>query len=57
MTQCIRTLAPPKGRGGMLSGRLKYIIKKKNKYQDVKSGDNISRIVKAVGGFMEQSKR
>ncbi len=29
MTQCLRTLASPKGRGGMLSGRLKYIIKKK----------------------------
>jgi hypothetical protein len=28
MTQCLRTLASPKGRGGMLSGRLKYIIKK-----------------------------
>jgi hypothetical protein len=27
-TQCLRTLASPKGRGGMLSGRLKYIIKK-----------------------------
>jgi hypothetical protein len=28
-TQCLRTLASPKGRGGMISGRLKY-IKKKN---------------------------
>jgi hypothetical protein len=29
--QClrIRTLVPPKGRGGMYSGRLKYTIKKK----------------------------
>jgi hypothetical protein len=28
---CLRTLVPPKGRGGMLSGRLKYIIYKKFK--------------------------
>jgi hypothetical protein len=27
--QCLGTLVPPKGRGGMSSGRLKYIILKK----------------------------
>ncbi len=26
--QCLQTLVPPKGRGGMYSGRLKYTIKK-----------------------------
>ncbi len=26
--QCLRTFVPPKGRGGMYSGRLKYTIKK-----------------------------
>jgi hypothetical protein len=28
--QCLRTLVPPKGRGGMSFGRLKYIIKKRS---------------------------
>jgi hypothetical protein len=49
----LRTLAPPKGRGGMLSGRLKYIIKKNTSANsNVYSKQLYSRVGNVGGSFL-----
>ncbi len=50
-TQCLRTLASPKGRGGMLSGRLKYIIKKKRFLRSFYGGRRLQDIVNSASKF------